>query len=412
MTVIAFVKPEAGQLRVALRAPLAAMRDVDFPQRELGYLDLVRSLPLARESAQLWIANFVKAFENGRELGAPRIAGVRISLPSERTFASYGGAVSGILGPPLDPRTDIPWNQAAIDVFLEYPIASATSDFALEPSLARLGVQTTTVLRFISAHGVERAYQYVGDPGLVRLDPRWHHAAWRFTVLGVQHILGGLDHLLFVLCLVIPFRRIRPLVLIVTAFTVAHSITLASAALGIVPDALWFPPLIEAVIAASVLFMALENIVGANVRRRWMIAFGFGLVHGFAFSFALKESLQFAGSHLAVSLLTFNLGVEVGQILVLLAAVPLISLVVSRIPERLTVIILSVVIAHSAWHWMAERVAALRAYSFTPPTLDVAFAASTLRGIMVLLLAAASAWGLAEVYRRVQRSAPAPETQP
>ena len=123
-----------------------------------------------------------------------------------------------------------------------------------------------------------------------------------FVALGFEHILDGIDHLLFIFCLVIPFRRLRPLVAIVTAFTVAHSITLIASAAGFAPDALWFPPLIEVLIALSIVYMALENIVGAKLERRWLIAFGFGLVHGFGFSFALRESLQFAGTHLATSL--------------------------------------------------------------------------------------------------------------
>src|SRR5439155_7145698 len=83
--------------------------------------------------------------------------------------------------------------------------------------------------------------------------------------------------------------------------TVAHSVTLIASAYNLGPTALWFPPLIETLIAMSIVYMALENIVGSNVRRRWMITFGFGLVHGFGFSFALRETLQFAGSYLLTS---------------------------------------------------------------------------------------------------------------
>ncbi len=135
-------------------------------------------------------------------------------------------------------------------------------------------------------------------------------------------------------CLVIPFRRIRPLVAIVTAFTVAHSITLIASAAGFAPDALWFPPLIEVLIALSIVYMALENIVGAKLERRWMIAFGFGLVHGFGFSFALRESLQFAGAHLATSLVSFNVGVELGQLRVLAVAVPALNWFCSSTSSR------------------------------------------------------------------------------
>ena len=404
VTVHMFVRAEPGRLRVLVRAPLEAMRDVDFPQRGLGYLDLPRASAMTRESAELWIAGSLTAYEDGKPLGDARIVATRISLPSDRAFASWPGALATVTGPPLDPLTELPWQQAAMDVLLEYPVTSEAGTFALESRLARLGVQTTTVLRFITADGVERAWQFQGDPGRIQLDPRWHQAALRFVTFGIEHILGGIDHLLFVLCLVIPFRRFRPLVLIVTAFTVAHSITLVSAALGVVPDALWFPPLIETVIAASILYMAIENVLGAKVQRRWLVAFGFGLVHGFGFSFALAESLQFAGSHLVTSLLAFNVGVEIGQVLVLAVAVPALSwLLDRRIAERLGIVVLSAFIAHTAWHWTTERFSALSEYSFRMPALDLAFAASVLRAATVLLIATAAAWGIAEAHKRVSR---------
>src|SRR6185503_13712210 len=150
---------------------------------------------------------------------------------------------------------------------------------------------------FLPPGGPVRAFELDGDPGLVRLDPRWHQAALRFVALGFRHILGGTDHLLFLLCLVIPFRRLRALVLVVTSFTLAHSITLIASAYDLAPGVLWFPPLIETLIAMSIVYMALENIVSPRLTRRWLITFAFGLVHGFGFSFALRESLQFAGSH-------------------------------------------------------------------------------------------------------------------
>ncbi len=156
-----------------------------------------------------------------------------------------------------------------------------------------------------------------------------------------------------------------------TAFTVAHSITLIASAAGFAPDALWFPPLIEVLIAASIVYMALENIVGAKLERRWIVAFGFGLVHGFGFSFALRESLQFAGSHLATSLVSFNLGVELGQLAVLAVAVPALNWIFSHVvQERMGTIILSAFVAHTAWHWMLDRGAVLASYHIEMPDLD------------------------------------------
>jgi hypothetical protein len=193
---------------------------------------------------------------------------------------------------------------------------------------------------------------------------------------------------------VIPFRRLRPLVIIVTSFTVGHSISLIASAFGFVPDALWFPPLIETLIAITIVYMALENIVYAamgklagDVSRRWIIAFAFGLVHGFGFSFALRESLQFAGDHLLTALFGFNLGVEIGQIAVLLVLIPALDLLFKYVlPERLGIIILSALIAHTAWHWMIERGEQLAKFPF--PKIDAAFLASAMRGLIAVLVLA------------------------
>ncbi|MFO1295203.1 MAG: HupE/UreJ family protein [Rubrivivax sp.] len=186
----------------------------------------------------------------------------------------------------------MPWKAQHFDVLLGYPIRSSAGPFALEPRLARMGLRVVTSLRFLPAAGVEgaeRAFEWHGNPGLVALDPRWHQAAWRFVREGFAHILDGTDHLLFIACLAIPLRRLRPLVVIATAFTLAHSLTLGAAALGFAPQGLWFPPLVEWAIAASIVAMALLNMLGAAPHQRWMLAFAFGLVHGFGFAFALEN---------------------------------------------------------------------------------------------------------------------------
>jgi hypothetical protein len=267
----------------------------------------------------------------------------------------------------------------------------------------RLGLRVSTALRFLPPGGAARAFEFHGNPGLVQLDPRWHQAASRFVVSGFWHILEGIDHLLFLLCLIIPFRQWRPLIIIVTSFTVAHSITLIAAAFGFVPDALWFPPLIELLIALTIIYMALENIVGSNIQRRWIITFAFGLVHGFGFSFALRESLQFAGDHLLTSLLAFNLGVEIGQLAALLILLPLLAMLFKHAfaglkNERIGIIILSALVAHTGWHWMLERGDQLA--KFPLPVIDAAFLASLMRGLMALIVLGVLVWLANSVVRR------------
>ena len=281
------VKPEGQTLRLLVRVPLFAMQDVRFPQVGPGYLNIAEADSELQDAAILWIANELQLFEDDVQLTGQELVAVRASIPSDQSFATYDRALAHLLGPPLPDDTEIFWQQAMLDALFEYPIRSDESNFSMNPTLARLGLRTVTVLRFVLPGDTVRAFEYRGNPGLVRLDPRWHQAAFRFVNLGFEHILDGIDHLLFLACLVIPFRRIRPLVAIVTSFTVAHSVTLIASAFDFAPDALWFPPLVETLIAMSIIYMALENILGVKLQRRWLITFAFGLVHGFGLSFAL-----------------------------------------------------------------------------------------------------------------------------
>ena len=400
VTVHAFVKPEGTVLRFLVRVPLEAMRDVEFPVRGPGYLDIAAAGPMARDAARLWISDYVTFFEEGAALPRPAIAALRISLPSDDSFRRYEDALAHVASPPLPPETSLFWSQASLDVLFEYPIRSADARFSVDPLIAHLGLRTLTILRFLPSPEIERVYQYTGNPGVVRLDPRWHQAALRFVALGFRHILDGIDHLLFLLCLVAPLRSIRALIPIVTAFTVAHSITLIASAFGIAPGGLWFPPLIETLIALSIVYMALENIVGAGLSRRWAIAFGFGLVHGFGFSFALRETMQFAGGHLVTSLLAFNVGVELGQLAVLIVAIPLLDLLLRRVvAERMGIILISALVAHTAWHWMTERWSAFRQYE-VQLRWDAFLAAALLRGLALLLIVGGVVWVLSGLYRR------------
>jgi hypothetical protein len=412
VTVQAFVKPDGGTLRMIVRVPLVSMRDYDFPVREPGYLIISDADPLIQGAAVEWIANYVQMYEGSELLARPVVAAVRIAIPGDRAFRTYDEAIANVLSAPLSDDIELPPQQAMLDVLLEWSIMSEESDFSIDSRFAQLGIRTVTVLRFLPAGGAERAFQYSGNPGLVRLDPRWHQAAWRFVVLGFDHILDGIDHLLFLFCLVVPFRSFWALVPIITSFTAGHSITLIAAALGLSPQALWFPPLIETLIALSIVYMAFENILGAKLKSRWMIAFSFGLVHGFGFSFALSEVLQFGGSHLLTSLVSFNIGVEFGQLFVLALTVPLLELLFRKVlPEVGGIVVLSALLAHTGWHWMTERGGQLLQYDFRAPIMGVGFAATVLRWLMLTLIIFGTAWLLRLGFERLARDAP-PREEP
>lgn len=388
ITVQAIARPSPGHLQLLVRVPLKAIRDLDFPERDGGYLDIPRLAPLLPDAAKVWLADFVDVYEAGTRIGPPGIAATQIAMESDRSFAGFESALAHIHAPPPDNREQLVWNQVFLDVLLEYPIGNERSAISIRPRFDHLAGRVVTALRYLPPGGAARAFEFSGDPGIVPLDPSWTQAARRFIALGIEHILDGTDHLLFLLCLVIPFRRFRALLLIVTAFTVSHSVTLIASAYQLGPDALWFPPLIETLIAASIVYMALENVLGTcAVGRRWILAFVFGLVHGFGFAFALRNTLQFAGSHLLASLLSFNLGVEIGQILVLGLFIgllePLFRFVVK---ERPGVIVISALVAHTAWHWMTERWERLRQFRIE---VDVARIAPALLLLVAIGIAAA-----------------------
>lgn len=367
VTVRIIVRPTAERLEVLVRVPLEAIQDIEMPTFGPGYLDLARAEQPLRNAALVWLARDIEVYADGRHLGPLELEAVRASIPSDRSFADYATAIAHVRGPPLPDGTQLVWQQALLDVLFEAPPPAAGAKLSIEPRLARLGMRVVTVLELVAADGTLRVLQLDGNPGRVQLDPRWHQSFLRFLRSGFEHILGGIDHLLFLLCLVLPLRRkLGALVSTVTAFTLGHSVTLIAAAEGLAPNALWFPPLIETLIAASILYMAIENVVAPNVRTRFGIALGFGLVHGFGFSFALQNTLQLAGDHVVTALLAFNVGIELGQLLVLLAMLPVLNLAFRYVAaERIGVVVLSVLVGHTAWHWLAERFAALRA--FVPP---------------------------------------------
>jgi hypothetical protein len=174
-----------------------------------------------------------------------------------------------------------------------------------------------------------------------------------FVKLGVLHILTGYDHLLFLLALLATARGMWSVVRIVTAFTLAHSVTLAIAVLGVVtvPDRI-----IEPLIAATIIWVALENLFAAEPdRRRWMWSFGFGLVHGLAFASAFGE-LDLKGAALVRGLVGFNLGVEIGQLAFVAVVLPALMWLARGRGARLTPRIASLTAATIGTYWLVERI--------------------------------------------------------
>jgi hydrogenase/urease accessory protein HupE len=212
---------------------------------------------------------------------------------------------------------------------------------------------------FLSGQDIQAILKPSTPSTMIHLTGTGKLAVAAYLRLGVEHILTGFDHLAFVLGLVLLIRGRLLLLKTITAFTVAHSITLAAAALGLVHPS---PPVIEALVALSIVFVALELVrawqgeEGLTVRQPWIIAFTFGLLHGFAFAGSLAE-IGLPPHNIPLALLLFNCGVEVGQLLFVSAALLVIAALralppLMRLRLRLAV---PYSIGTLATYWMFER---------------------------------------------------------
>jgi hypothetical protein len=394
-----YVKPTAEGLQVLLRVPLIAIGDASLPKDGPGYLAMPYLDPALKVAADQ-IATGVVFLENDERLSQYALEHARISLPSDKSFDTYASALASVRGPKLPDSTQLFYNQGFLDIELRYPIQSPASAFAIQMLLGKgLANQTLTFVNFVRPDGTTRAFRLVDETSVVRLDPSWIQAVRVFLSDGFFRFLDGVDHLLFLVLLALPYRRLRDLIVAVAAFAVAHTITLAAGAFGLMPTGPWFPVLIGMLIAFSILYVAIEDALGANLRRRWMVAFGFGLAHGFGFAFALRDALQFAGGHPLVAMLSFNIGLELGQIIILSIAVPAFTLLFTQVvAERAGTIVVAALAGHAAWHWMTERWATLLLVD--GPVLDLALAASVTRWLLILVIAGGGLWFLAGLVRR------------
>lgn len=172
-----------------------------------------------------------------------------------------------------------------------------------------------------------------------------------FITLGVKHILIGYDHIAFLVALIVIGLSVREVLKIITAFTIAHSITLLLAALQIVR---LNSRLVETVIALSICYVALENLFKKEVNYRWLLTFGFGLIHGFGFASVLQDFIV-GKSNLVLSVLSFNIGVEIGQLMIFMALLPILHLLKSRAQFRRVTVGVSVAIFMLGLSWFIER---------------------------------------------------------
>lgn len=406
ITATLFVKPEGQKLRVLIRVPLASINDIAWPffRGNGELLDLGRAEGSLRSAANQWLADFIRFYEDDRQLEYPTLVEVRASISGDQSFKTYQEALAHLTGPRLPADAEFVLSQGLLDVYYEYAINSDRAHFSIDPNFETLGLRVMTVMKFLPPDGSVRAFEYEGRRGLIHFDPTWKETTHRFLESGVVQFVNGIDYVLFAVCLIVPFRRFRTVLPIAGGYAVGYTASLFASAYGMAPTALWFQPLIVTVVATSILYVALENVINVLPARRTIIAFVFGIAYGFAFSFALTDSLQFAGLHHLSAIAAFALGIDIAVAATLLLVSTASWILFTRtVPERVGTIIVSALAAHTAWHWTASRYAEFARHPIVWPTLDAAFFAVLTRWLMIVVALCGLAW-LVNTLRHSKRS--------
>ena len=256
----------------------------------------------------------VRIYKNGTQPDFATLNDARKSFQGEQLFDAF--------------EQDVYVGDTTIDVLLRYPSEGAVYQYALssslDPGLPDQDETANLVLDYSSA-GVQvfRVRGLLHEPVVVTRS--LFDAVVTFIKEGVIHILEGLDHVLFVICLVLGAMHLKPLLWRVTGFTIGHSITLSLGFYGFVPSAAWFVPAVETGIALSIIYVAVVAVAPGLQQKKgeWTVVGVTGLIgllHGLGFSFVLQHILQVTSPDIWQSLVAFNVGVEVGQLLIVMGA--------------------------------------------------------------------------------------------
>jgi hypothetical protein len=329
---------------LAKRITLQTAGHSEGPPRAATDADREKALHDAQEGLESYLGSHVRIVVDGR--------GCKPTLKNSDVLR-YGGELFAVMslayrcpGSPTGPyevHYDLFFDSGSANEMtshanlVDYELAGAVGRFVFEPGTERLTV---------SEPGSQRS-----SPG----EPSPLASAWRFVTLGFEHILGGIDHLLFVVVLLLGARHITDVLKVTTAFTLAHSVTLALASLGwvSVPQSI-----VEPLIALTLAYVAVENIARGEVKHRLLVVFAFGLVHGFGFAEALGVTGPVDG-RLVSSLFAFNTGIELGQILVVVLVWPLLLAARRLRWQRLVHLGASGLIVSLGLIWLVDRLVVL-----------------------------------------------------
>ncbi|OZM55958.1 hypothetical protein CIB95_14885 [Lottiidibacillus patelloidae] len=249
---------------------------------------------------------------------------------------------------------------------IDYPIDSGTKTIQLTDHFYYKSPDKTSYTHFLVVKHKEEINEYLlkGENRSLSLEVKEEtsgkeivnteaKAAWlQFLILGMEHILTGFDHLLFLLALLLARQKFKDYLKVVTSFTIAHSITLTLGYLGFISIPSW---IVEAIIALSIVYVAVENIFRKTVHHRWTLTFLFGLIHGLGFAGLLME-MDIPKGHLTVSLFSFNVGIEIIQIVLVALVLPALIFLQRKANYLLIMKGTSIALAIIGFFWFIERI--------------------------------------------------------
>lgn len=348
-----YIKPEDGRLRQLVRIPLVFLQPFNLPKRGPGYIDLARTDEVLRVAAAA-AAEQIQLREDGALL-VPTVRQAKVSLLSDRSFRSYEAALAHLRGPPLPVETNLFWNQGFFDAEIEYPIRSAEGRFSIRTDvMPGLGLRVKLQLAFLPQGKPARHYVLSGGSGWVALDPRWYDAAWFFLRHGFGDAIT-LERFVFLLCLLAPFAQWRAVLALALVLGVLQALTTSGTALGAIANTRWLGEIAVVGTAGATLLAAIANLGTPRVRRRWLLAGLVGSLSGFALGVLFAELRQFAGSHVAVAILAFDVALVLAVVVAAAVAWAIMHLVARVLGARLAIVVVSAILGHQAWHWMFER---------------------------------------------------------
>src|SRR5262245_5361779 len=293
------------------------------------------TLPRWESGLPFWNADIDTIRSNARELGRLVVEGHGVAVdgatipgrllsvaihprghvPAFDTVAQAAIAVAPVPWP--DDVTEIDSGYVVVDTAVAYSVPGNIHRLTISSRLAPGAVGEAVTVNLVVDHRAGNAVYYratglLTEPLVIAPGPL--EGAGTFVRGGIDHILSGMDHVLFVACLVMGATGVGALASRITGFTLGHSVTLAGGFFGFAPRVAWFEPSIEVAIAASILVAGLSALLGRGGRSLILVTIGIGLVHGFGLSFSLRDLLAIDGPNILPGLAAFNVGVEIGQL--------------------------------------------------------------------------------------------------